>query len=310
MVDDQDRLHGLFTMSDIERITQERNAQFKPARDANFRLFCGAAVSATRNAFGELDRERILAHVGGLVERGLDVVAVSTAHGHTKGVGDTVRMLRDAFPKLPIIAGNVTSGGGVEFLADCGANIIKVGQGPGSICTTRIVAGVGIPQMTALYVASRSAQKKEVKLLADGGITKSGDIVKALTMADGVICGGILAGCSEAPGEVLEIGGKLYKQYRGMGSLAAMKAGSAARYGHVPDANRKLAPEGVEALKEVAGSVDRVLAQLIGGIQSGMGYLGAANLAQLREKARFIRVSPAGQREAAPHDVVELKTGD
>jgi IMP dehydrogenase len=309
VVDDQDRLHGLFTMSDVERITQERNAQFKPARDSNFRLVCGAAVSATRNAFGELDRERILAHVGGLVERGLDVVAVSTAHGHSKGVGDAVKMLREAFPKLPVIAGNVTSAAGVEYLAECGANAIKVGQGPGSICTTRIVAGVGIPQMTALYVASRAAQKKRVAIIADGGITKSGDIVKSLTLADAVICGGLFAGCPEAPGEVMEFSGKRYKQYRGMGSLAAMKAGSAARYGHMTDSNRKVAPEGVEALKEVTGSVDRVLAQLIGGIQSGMGYLGAANPSQLREKARYIRVSPAGQREAAPHDVVELKAG-
>jgi IMP dehydrogenase len=310
VVDDQDRLQGLFTMSDVERITLERNAQFKPARDASFRLICGAAVSATRNAFGELDRERILTHVGGLVERGADAIAVSTAHGHSKGVGDAVRMLRDAFPGLALIAGNVTSGSGVEYLADCGANAIKVGQGPGSICTTRIVAGVGIPQMTALYVCSRAAQKRRVSIVADGGINKSGDIVKALTLSHAVMCGGILAGCHEAPGEIMEIGGKMYKQYRGMGSMAAMKAGSAARYGHTTDATRKVAPEGVEALKEVSGSVDRVLTQLIGGIQSGCGYLGAANLAQLREKARFIRVSPAGQREAAPHDVVELKTGN
>ncbi|MCX6922524.1 MAG: IMP dehydrogenase [Verrucomicrobia bacterium] len=309
VVDDQDRLHGLITMSDVERITQERNAQFKPARDGQFRLICGAAVSATRNAFGELDRERILNHVSALVERGMDVVAVSTAHGHSRGVGDAVKMLRDTFPKLPIIAGNVRSAAGVEFLADCGANAVKVGQGPGSICTTRIFAGVGIPQLTALYVSSRAAQKKRITILADGGITKSGDIVKALTLAQAVICGGILAGCPEAPGDVMEIGGKLYKQYRGMGSLAAMKEGSAVRYGHTPDPARKIAPEGVEALKEVSGSVDGVLEQLIGGIQSGMGYLGAANLPQLREKARFIRVSPAGQREAAPHDVVELKTG-
>jgi IMP dehydrogenase len=164
--------------------------------------------------------------------------------------------------------------------------------------------------MTALYVCSQAAAKKKVALLADGGITKSGDIVKALTLAQAVICGGLFAGCTEAPGEVMEIGGKLYKQYRGMGSLAAMKDGSAARYGHEKaDTNRKVAAEGIEALKESAGSVDRVLAQLIGGIQSGMGYLGAANLEQLRQKARYIRVSPAGQREAAPHDVVELKTG-
>jgi len=310
VVNNDDHLHGLFTMSDIERITQERNAQFKPSRDSHFRLLCGAAVSATRNAFGELDRNRILAHVGALVERGLDVVAVSTAHGHSKGVGDAVRMLREAFPALPIIAGNVTSAAGVEYLADCGANVIKVGQGPGSICTTRIVAGVGIPQLTALYIASRAAQKKRVTVLADGGITKSGDIVKALTLANAVICGGIFAGCPEAPGEVMEISGKLYKKFRGMGSLAAMKSGSAARYGHTADPARKVAPEGVEALKELTNSADRVLAQLIGGIQSGMGYLGAANLAQLREKARFIRVSPAGQREGEPHDVVELKTGN
>jgi len=309
VVDDKDNLRGLFTMSDIERITQERSAQFKPARDARFHLICGAAVSATRNAFGELDRARILNHVGALVERGVDVVAVSTAHGHSRGVGDTVRVLRDAFPKLPIIAGNVTSAAGVEYLADCGANAIKVGQGPGSICTTRIVAGVGIPQMTALYVGSRAAAKKKVTILADGGIVKSGDIVKALTLSQAVICGGIFAGCNEAPGEVIEIGGKLYKQYRGMGSFAAMKSGSAARYGHSPNPTQKVAPEGVEALKEACGSVDRVLAQLIGGIQSGMGYLGAANLTQLRDKARYIRVSPAGMREAAPHDVVELKTG-
>ena len=310
VVDDDDQLHGLFTMSDIERITQERNAQFKPSRDSHFRLLCGAAVSATRNAFGELDRNRILAHVGALVERGVDVVAVSTAHGHSKGVGESVKMLREAFPGLPIIAGNVTSGAGVEYLADCGANVVKVGQGPGSICTTRIVAGVGIPQLTALYVASRAAQKKRVTILADGGITKSGDIVKALTLANAVICGGLFAGCPEAPGEVMEISGKVYKKFRGMGSLAAMKSGSAARYGHNSDPTRKVAPEGVEALKELTNSVDRVVAQLIGGIQSGMGYLGATNLAQLREKARFIRVSPAGQREGEPHDVVELKTGN
>jgi IMP dehydrogenase len=186
-------------MNDVERITQEKKAQFRPARDAQFRLVCGAAVSATRNAFGELDRDRIVEHVGGLVERGVDAVAVSTAHGHSKGVGDTVKLLRAEFRDLPIIAGNVTTAAGVEYLADCGANTIKIGQGPGSICTTRIVAGVGIPQMTALYVCSRMAAKQGVSLLADGGITKSGDIVKALTLANAVICGGILAGCTEAP---------------------------------------------------------------------------------------------------------------
>jgi len=309
VVDENDHLHGLFTMSDVERITQEKKEQFKPARDAKFRLVCGAAVSATRNMFGELDRERIVSHVGALVDRGVDVVAVSTAHGFSKGVGDTVRTLREAFPKLPIIAGNVTSAAGVEFLARHGANAIKVGQGPGSICTTRVVAGVGIPQLTALYVASRAATQHGVSIIADGGITKSGDIVKALTLSQAVICGSIFAGSPESPGQILEINGKLYKQYRGMGSLAAMKAGSAARYGHSTATAAKVAPEGVEALKEASGSIDAVLTQLIGGIQSGMGYLGAANLAQLRDKARYIRVSPAGMREATTHDIVEVKTG-
>src|SRR5262249_52879511 len=151
----------------------------------------------------------------------------------------------------------------------------------------RIVAGVGIPQLTALYITSRAAKKRGVTVLADGGITKSGDIVKALTMASAVVCGGIFAGCPESPGEALEIAGKLYKEYRGMGSLAAMRAGSAARYGHSPDGTRKVAPEGVEALKELSPSVDKVLGQIIGGIQSGLGYMGAANLADLQAKARF-----------------------
>jgi len=309
VVDAQDKLRGLVTSSDVERITSEAKAHRKPARDANFRLVVGAAVSPVRKPSGELDRDKIIAHVGALVDENVDCVAVSTAHGHTAGVGDMVRLLRGAFPALPIIAGNVTSGSGVEFLADCGANAIKIGQGPGSICTTRVVAGVGVPQLTALHVAGRGAAKKGVRLIADGGITKSGDIVKALTLADAVILGGLLAGCREAPGEIIEISGKLYKQYRGMGSHAAMKAGSAARYGHDKnDTTRKVAAEGIEALKEVAGTVDDVLGALIGGVQSGMGYLGAKTLPELRSKARYVRVTPAGQKEAAPHDVIEVAT--
>ena len=165
--------------------------------------------------------------------------------------------------------------------------------------------------MTALYAASRASKASNVKIIADGGITKSGDIVKALTLSDAVICGGLLAGCQEAPGRVMEINGKLYKEYRGMGSRAAMSEGSAARYGHdAKDVNRKATAEGVEALKEVSGPVRKILLDLKGGIQSGMGYLGSADLEELRNKARYIRVSPAGQREASPHDVVEIKTGD
>ncbi|MBI2511127.1 MAG: IMP dehydrogenase [Opitutae bacterium] len=309
VVDAQDRLRGLITSSDVERITSEAKSRRKPARDSQFRLVVGAAVSPVRKPNGELDRDKIIAHIGALAEEAVDCLAVSTAHGHTAGVGDVVRLIRGAFPSLPIIAGNVTSASGVEFLADCGANAIKIGQGPGSICTTRVVAGVGIPQLTALYVASQGAAKKGVKLIADGGITKSGDIVKALTLADCVILGGLLAGCREAPGEIMEISGKLYKQYRGMGSHAAMKAGSAARYGHDKnDTVRKVAAEGIEALKEVSGSVDDVLNTLIGGVQSGMGYLGAKTLPDLRTKARYVRVTPAGQKEAAPHDVIEVAT--
>jgi IMP dehydrogenase len=309
VVDESDQLRGLITSSDVEKITAEAKSRRKPARDAHFRLVVGAALSTIRKPDGTLDREKILEHVGQLVAEHVDVVAVSTAHGHTAGVGEVVRLVRGAFPTLPLIAGNVTSGSGVEFLAGCGANAIKIGQGPGSICTTRIVAGVGIPQLTALHVAGQAAQKKGVRLIADGGITKSGDIVKALTLSDAVILGGLLAGCREAPGEIMEISGKVYKQYRGMGSLSAMKAGSAARYGHDKnDQTRKVAAEGIEALKEVSGSVDDVLGTLIGGVQSGMGYLGAATLPQLRDKARYIRVSPAGQKEAAPHDVIEVST--
>jgi len=309
VVDDADRLRGLVTFSDVERITAEAKSRRKPARDAEFRLVVGAAIAPVRLADGSLDRDRILGHVSQLVGESVDAVAVSTAHGHTAGVGDMARLIRQQFPSLTVIAGNVTSGDGVGYLAECGASAIKVGQGPGSICTTRIVAGVGIPQLTALYVASREAAAAGVRVIADGGITKSGDIVKALTLADAVILGGLLAGCREAPGEIMEINGKLYKQYRGMGSLSAMKAGSAARYGHdKTDSTRKLTAEGIEALKEVSGSANDVLSTLIGGLQSGMGYLGARTLVDLRQRARFVRVSPAGQREAAPHDVVEIKT--
>ncbi|PIP58939.1 MAG: malate dehydrogenase [Verrucomicrobia bacterium CG_4_10_14_3_um_filter_43_23] len=309
VVDHEDKLCGLLTLSDIERIVEESTAKIKPARDGDFRLLCGAAVATHRNLDGSLDKERILNHVSLLVKEGVDVIAVSTAHGHTAGVGDSVRLLREQFKDLTIIAGNVTSAEGVEFLADCGANVIKIGQGPGSICTTRIVAGVGIPQLSALYYAAQGAKKKGVQILADGGITKSGDMVKALTLADAVICGGLLAGCLEAPGKVIEIDGKLYKEYRGMGSHEAMKEGSAARYGHIQkDTSRKVAAEGISALKEVGTSASEILTQLSGGIQSGMGYLGARNLVELKEKARYIRVTQAGYLESRPHNVIEIKS--
>jgi IMP dehydrogenase len=309
VVDAAGHLRGLVTSSDVEKITAEAKSRRKPSRDSHFRLVVGAALSPIRKPDGTLDRAKLLEHVGHLVAEHVDAIAVSTAHGHTAGVGDVVKLVRGAFPDLTLIAGNVTSAAGVAFLADCGANAVKIGQGPGSICTTRIVAGVGIPQLTALHVASHATKAGRVKLIADGGITKSGDIVKALTRSDAVILGGLLAGCREAPGEIMEISGKVYKQYRGMGSLSAMKAGSAARYGHDKnDTARKVTAEGIEALKEVSGSLDDTIDNLIGGVQSGMGYLGAATLPALRAKARYIRVSPAGQKEAAPHDVIEVST--
>lgn len=309
VVDSNDHVRGLFTLSDIERITEEARATVKPARDASFRLLCGAAIPILKDKEGNLLEKQIIEHTGNLVKEGCDVIAISVAHGHTKDIATMVQCVRKNFKNLTLIAGNVTSAEGVAFLAKAGANVIKVGQGSGSICTTRIVAGVGVPQLTALYEASRIATKKGVKILADGGINKSGDIVKALTLADGVICGNLLAGCKESPGNIIEINNKLYKQYRGMGSHEAMKAGSAARYGHSLKFNiRKAAAEGIEALKEVSGSLDNVLTEIIGGLRSGMGYLGSENLAQLKKNARYIHVTAAGQRESAPHDVIELKT--
>lgn len=311
VIDGKDRLKGLFTLSDIEKITQEASRNLRPARDAKFRLLCGVAISAQRTSSGNLDRDKILGHAGQLVETGADALAVSTAHGFSQGVADMVQLLRSEFPDITLIAGNVTSAEGVEFLARAGADAIKIGQGPGSICTTRQVAGVGIPQMTALYVASRVSRRLGVRIIADGGITKSGDMVKALTLADAVICGSLLAGCREAPGRFLEIDGKLYKQYRGMGSREAMKDGSAARYGHdKKDLNQKATAEGIEALKEVSGNLEETLRDLVGGVQSGMGYLGAADLPTLRERARYIRITQAGRTEAAPHDVITVRTED
>lgn len=309
VVDDEDRLQGLFILKDIELIMAAEQGRVKPARDKQFRLACGAAIAIPRTATGALNKDHIVHHVHNLVQEGIDAVAISTAHGHSAGVGEAVSLIRKNFKELTIIAGNVTSSEGVEYLAKAGANAIKVGQGPGSICTTRIIAGIGIPQLTALHESSKAAVKNKVKILADGGIAKSGDVVKALTLADAVICGSLFAGCKEAAGNVVEINGKLYKEYRGMGSLAAMKAGSAARYGHdKKDLSSKAAAEGIEALKEIAGSVDNVIAQLVGGLQSGLGYLGARNLKELKKNARYVRVTTAGERESLPHNVIELKT--
>lgn len=307
VVDDDNHLKGLIALSDIEKIIEDSHSTHKAARDSDFRLVVGAAISTVWKEDGTLDRDAIIGHVSNLAAEKVNAIAVSTAHGHSMGVGETVKLLRSEFKDLTLIAGNVTSASGVEYLADCGADAIKIGQGPGSICTTRIVAGVGVPQLSALYVAAQGAKKKGVRIIADGGITKSGDMVKALTQSDAVILGSLLAGAREAPGEIIEINGKLYKQYRGMGSISAMKKGSAARYGHdKKDKTRKLTAEGVEGMKEVRGPVANLLAEYAGGIQSGMGYLGAATLPQLKKNARFVRISSAGMKESAPHDIIEI----
>ncbi len=202
VVDGEERLKGLFTLSDIERIIEEARSEVRPARDSRFRLLCAAAIAIIRHPDGSLDRDRVLGQVGALIDEGVDAIALSTAHGHSSGVGEAIRLVREAFPSIPIIGGNVTSAEGVDFLASCGANVVKVGQGPGSICTTRQVAGVGIPQLSALYFCNRAARKAGVKVIADGGITKSGDLVKALTLADAAMCGSLLVGCREAPGRI------------------------------------------------------------------------------------------------------------
>ena len=287
VVDDEDRLRGLFTLSDIERITQEKAAPLKPARDSQFRLLCGAAFPPREIPPGNSTIRAFSSTWGRWWIAGSMSSPFQPRTASAKAWAIPCASFAQAFPELPIIAGNVTSAAGVEYLAECGADAVKVGQGPGSICTTRMVAGVGIPQLTALYVCAQAAQAKGIRIIADGGISKSGDIVKALTLADAVICGGLLAGCPEAPGQIMEINGKVYKQYRGMGSPAAMQAGSAARYGHSKDTTRKAAAEGIEALKEVSAPLDSVMTQLVGGLQSGMGYLGAADLPALARARPF-----------------------
>lgn len=294
----------------FERLNAADKDRFAQAsKDDKGRLVCGVSLALKRKADASLDKTAILDQAAALQDAGADCIGISTAHGHSLGVGQALKTLRETFPSLLLLAGNVTSQAGVDYLIECGANTIKVGQGPGSICTTRIVAGVGTPQLTALYLARKALKGRPVTLLADGGINKSGDMVKALTLADGVMCGSLFAGCEEAPGATLEINGKLYKEYRGMGSYKSMAQGSASRYGHqgLEQASsvhlQKRTAEGVEALKPYCGPLRDVLAKLAGGIQAGMGYIGAKDLTSLRQKARYVRVSPAGQREAGIHDV-------
>jgi len=296
VVDDRGDLRGLITIKDIEKSERFPHA----AKDERGRLRCGAAVGV-----GPELEERTAA----LVAAGVDVIVVDSAHGHSAGVLDAVKRLRGAFPEQALIGGNVATGEGTEALIKAGVSAVKVGIGPGSICTTRAVSGVGVPQLTAVFESVGVARRAGIPVISDGGIKFSGDLVKALAAgASSVMIGSLFAGTDEAPGEVVLYQGRSYKTYRGMGSLGAMRDGSSDRYfqSDVDEAS-KLVPEGIEGRIPYRGSMTNSIYQLAGGLRSGMGYVGAANLGELRSKARFLRVSPAGLHEGHVHDVIITK---
>ena len=289
IVDSEGRLKGLITIKDIEKSVQYPNS----ARDKNGRLLCGAAIGATQDV---LDR------VAALVEAQVDVVVMDSAHGHNSGILNAVKKVKKAYPELQLIAGNVATAEGTKALIDAGADCVKVGIGPGSICTTRIVAGIGVPQVTAIYDAACAASRLGIPVIADGGIKYSGDIVKALAAgANVVMIGSLFAGCEESPGETELYQGRQFKVYRGMGSLAAMGHGSRDRY--FQQDSRKLVPEGVEGRVPYKGPLSDTVYQMMGGLRSGMGYTGCGTIGELHEKARFVRITGAGLKESHPHDI-------
>jgi len=296
VVDADGTLRGLITIKDIEKSERYPAA----SKDGLGRLRCGAAVGV-----GGDD----LARVQALVNAGADVIVVDTAHGHSRGVLDTVTALRQHFPELPLIGGNVATPEGTEALIKAGVSAVKVGVGPGSICTTRVVAGVGVPQLTAVLESARVARRADIPVIADGGIKFSGDLVKALAAgAATAMVGSLFAGTDEAPGEVVLYQGRSYKVYRGMGSLGAMAEGSADRYFQADVEDRsKLVPEGIEGRIPYRGSLTSNIHQLMGGLRSGMGYVGAHDLESLRDRARFVRISSAGLQESHVHDVIITK---
>ncbi|NLR09583.1 MULTISPECIES: IMP dehydrogenase [Lactobacillaceae] len=283
-------------VADVKAIENEADQYPHAAVDANNHLLVAAAVGVTSDTF---DR------AGALLKAGADAIIIDTAHGHSAGVLRKVGEIRQHFPDATLIAGNVATGEGTRALFEAGVDVVKVGIGPGSICTTRVVAGVGVPQITAIYDAANVAREFGKPIIADGGIKYSGDIVKALAAGgNAVMFGSMLSGTDEAPGDIIEDGGKKYKTYRGMGSLASMSHGSADRYfqGGVNEAN-KLVPEGIEARVEYKGSVNDILFQMVGGLRSGMGYTGSATIQSLIDNAQFVRISNAGLIESHPHDV-------
>lgn len=289
LVDQDGVLKGLITIKDIEKVIEFPNS----AKDSQGRLLVGAAVGVTKDTMRRVEK---------LVQSNVDAIVIDTAHGHSAGVINTVKEVRQAYPKLNIIAGNVATAEATRALIEAGADVVKVGIGPGSICTTRVVAGVGVPQITAIYDCATEARKLGKTIIADGGIKYSGDIVKALAAGGHVVMlGSLLAGVSESPGETEIFQGRRFKVYRGMGSVAAMEKGSKDRY--FQEDNKKFVPEGIEGRLPYKGPLADTLYQLTGGIRSGMGYCGTASLQDLRENAQFVRMTGAGLKESHPHDV-------
>lgn len=293
LVDDNGFLKGLITIKDIEKTVQYPNS----ARDSQGRLLCGAAIGVTGD---------VLERAAALYEAGVDVLTLDSAHGHSKNILKAVEKVKAAFPDVSLIAGNVATAEGTKALIDAGADCVKVGIGPGSICTTRVVAGIGVPQITAVYDSANEAAKYGIGVIADGGIKYSGEIVKAIAAgAAAVMVGSLIAGCEESPGETEVYQGRSFKTYRGMGSIAAMNHGSKDRYFQTN--NKKLVPEGIEGRVPYKGKLSDTIYQMIGGLKAGMGYCGCHNLDELRTKTKFIRITNAGLKESHPHDVVITK---
>jgi IMP dehydrogenase len=289
LVDDEFKLRGLITIKDIEKATKFPNS----AKDSQGRLLCGAAIGATAN---------VLERAGALIAAGVDVLVLDSAHGHSANIIKSVAKVKEAFPDCQLIAGNVATGEATRDLINAGADAVKVGIGPGSICTTRIVAGIGVPQVTAVFDAAEVAAQYNIPIIADGGIKFSGDLTKAIAAGANVIMvGSLLAGCQESPGVEEIYQGRRFKVYRGMGSIAAMENGSKDRY--FQEANRKLVPEGVEGRVPYKGPVADTIYQLMGGLRSGMGYCGSPDIETLKKTGQFVRITGAGLRESHPHDI-------
>ena len=293
IVDDEYRLKGLITIKDIEKVFKYPNS----AKDAQGRLLCAAAIGATKDV---LDR------AGALIDVGADVLVLDSAHGHSKNIMNSVSKVKEAFPEIQLIAGNVATPEATEALIRAGADCVKVGIGPGSICTTRVVSGIGVPQISAVLRCADKAAQFGIPVIADGGIKYSGDITKAIAAgANVVMMGSMLAGCEEAPGEQEVYQGRQFKVYRGMGSLGAMQKGSKDRY--FQEDNKKLVPEGVEGRVPYRGPLSETVFQMMGGLRSGMGYCGARNIKELKENTKFVRITGAGLKESHPHDVFITK---